>query len=304
MSLSDNQSLALQSHVTPDPLLDTMRRSTQFEMQAALIPDENKFEYESEAELLRTIQNTINSGTAEEYFLYFHGVTHDHLPELDREFFQSQLRCTVLFTTENSLQALICRILPGGRHRTFILNLWMKIMFKIAAIPGHSDESIRSFGGTRFKSGDLRSKEAHEALGPETRVARDIWPSVVFEVGYSEALEFLRLDAEWWLINSAGAIRFVILVQLMTGPSAMHIECWAMAPPPHPRTRDTPISFPSCVQLFNINANGAVASTSPGLCIPYSSIFDEPNENAADVVFTNAELSSFALRMFRMMDCH
>ena len=94
-------------------------------MQAALIPDENKFEYKSPADLIGRIQTSIDSGSAEEYFLYFKGVTYDHLPEIDKEYFASQLpgQCTLLFTTENSLSGLICRILPGWRHRDLMLNL-------------------------------------------------------------------------------------------------------------------------------------------------------------------------------------
>ena len=303
MSVSNNQSLTPQSQITPDPLLDATRRSSQFEMQASLIPDKNKFEYQSAPELLRIIDNTVKSGSAEEYFLYFHGVTHDHLHELDREFFRSNLRCTVRFTTENNLQALICRILTGGRHHTLMLNLCIEIRFKIAEIPGHTHRSIDLFGAKRFFLGNLRSKEGYEALGPEAQAASGIWPPVVIEFGYSEGLDFLHLDAEWWLINSTGETRLVILIQLMTDPFAIRIECWAMAPPPsHTETRHTPIDAPSCLQLFDINANGVVTSTSPELCIPYSSLFNEPNENAQDVAFTNDELSSFALWMFNLMN--
>jgi len=234
MSRSHNQSLILESQPTPDRLPEAIRRSTQFERQAALIPDEHKFEYESPAELLRTIENTVNSRSAEEYFLYFTRVTHDHLPELDWAFFRSNLKCTVRFTTENSLQALICRILPRGRHSTLMFNLRMEIRFKIAAIPGHTYKSIDPLGGKRFYLGDLRSKEGYHALRPDTDRARGVWPPAVIEFGYSEALDFLRLDAEWWLINSAGATRLVILVQLITAPFAIRIECWAMAPPLRP----------------------------------------------------------------------
>jgi len=303
MSVSNNQSQTPQSQITPDPLQDAAGRSSQFEMQVSLIPDENKFEYQSAPELLRIIDNTVKSGSAKEYFLYFHGVTHDHLPELDREYYESNLQCTVLLTTENSLQALICRILPGGKHRTLMLNLCTEIRFKIAAIPGHAYDSIDSFGGKRFFLGNLRSKEGFETLGPETQIASSVWPPVVIEFGSSEGLDFLHLDAEWWLINSTGGARLVILIQLMTDPFALRIECWAMAAPPsHTGTRHPPIGAPTCVQLFNIDANGVVTSTSPGLCIPYSSLFNEPNENAQDVVFTNDELSSFALRMFDLMN--
>ena len=307
MSLSSNQNLTLESDTTSDHRQDTSGRTTskRFEMQAALIPDENRFEYESAAKLLSIVKSIANSGSAKEYFLYFHGVTHDHLPEIDRAFFESEIRCTILSTTENSLRALICRILPGGRHKTLMMNLLMEIGFKVSRIPGHNFKSINRFTARRFYLGDIRSKEGYQDLGPEEPMAKGVWPPAVVEVGYSDALEFLRLDAEWWLINSASATRLVILVQLMVDPFAIRIEFWVMALIlPSTRIGDTPIALPRRVQLFNIDANGVVTSTSPEpeLRIPYSSLFDEPNENAQDVVFTNDELSSFALRMFRLMN--
>jgi len=67
------------------------------------------------------------------------------------------------------------------------------------------------------------------------------------------------------------------------------------------QTINAPNQIPACIQLFDLVAEGTVASTSPGLRIPYSYIFDEPKENAPDAVITNAELSSFALMMFDHM---
>ena len=303
MSLPHNQSQTLQSHITPDPLQDT-RRSTEFDMQAALILDENKFEYQSPAHMIRTIQTTVDSGAADEYFLYFYGVTHRHLPEIYREFWTCRLRCTVLFTTENSLSALVCRILPGGRHKTLIINLRVELVFKMSSIAGRPWDSIGSFGGRRFDIHNVRSKEGHEALVPATRGKRPAWPSVMLEVGYSEALDFLRLDAKWWLINSAGKTRFVMIFQIMTGPFALHIECWAMVTSDDRQTIQAVAQTPACVQIFDIDAEGTVASESPDLRIPYSCIFDEPNENEVDVVLTNAELSSFALQMFSLFSVY
>ena len=281
-------------------------------MQAALIPDKNKFEYQSPEDMIRRIQTTVDSGSADEYFLYFHGVPHGYLFEIDREFSTSKLRYSVRFTTENSLGALICRILPGARHLALTYTLSMKIGLKIRAIPGHTYRSIDEFSGMRFDIRNIRSKEGHEAFVPATRSKRDAWPSMnawpsmdawpsmMLEVGYSEALDFLRLDAKWWLINSAGKTRFVIIVQLMTDPLAIHIECWAMVTSYHRQTIKAPTLIPTCVQLFDIDTEGTVTSASSELRIPYGCIFDEPNENAVDVVFTNAELTSFALPMFSL----
>ena len=269
-------------------------------MQAALIPDRYRFEYQSPAKLINTIQTTIDSGSAEEYFLYFYNINHGHLSEIDKEFWACRLRCTVRFTTENSLNALICRILHGGNLSTLALNLWFDIRYKITTIPGHTRGSIREFYGTRFYVSDVRSKAGHKALGPVTRKTRTAWPSVVMEVGSSEALDFLRLDAKWWLINSAGQTRFVMISQIMTDPFAIHIECWAMVTSNDQQTIQAVAQTPTCVQIFDIDAEGTVTSESPDLRIPYSCIFDEPNENEVDVVLTNAELSSFGLRMFRL----
>ena len=61
------------------------------------------------------------------------------------------------------------------------LNLWADIMDKIRAMPGHSRYSIGTFGGTRFDLTGIRSKEGHQALGPATRGAKNVWPSVVIE---------------------------------------------------------------------------------------------------------------------------
>ena len=173
-------------------------------------------------------------------------------------------------------------------------------MFKVNPIPGRPWDSIDSFGGHRFEIPSVRSKEGHEALVPATRGERPKWPSVMLEVGYSEALDFLRLDAKWWLINSAGQTRFVMISQIMTDPFAIHIECWAMVTSDDRQMIPAPTLIPTCVQLFDIEVDGTISSESPDLRIPYSSIFDEPNENAPDAVFTNAELSSFALWMFEM----
>ena len=59
--------------------------TTQFEMQAALIPEESKFEYESAQKLARIVEKTFDSGSADQYFLYFHGVVDREFDVIERE---------------------------------------------------------------------------------------------------------------------------------------------------------------------------------------------------------------------------
>ena len=122
------------------------------------------------------------------------------------------------------------------------------------------------------------------------------WPSVVIEVGYPQGMDFLRLDAEWWLINSDDKTRFVILITSETDPFALHIECWMMVESICP----TPALIPRCVQDFNIDKEGRVTSTSGSseLKVPSSCIFDEiPDLSPPPAKLSFPELSELALRM-------
>ena len=101
MSRSQDQNPIPKDLILQDPRPRTKGRYTQFELQAALIPDENRFEYQSAQELARKVQMTIDSGFKEEYFLYFHGVTDSEFEVLERELRAVQLRNAVRFAFDN-----------------------------------------------------------------------------------------------------------------------------------------------------------------------------------------------------------
>jgi len=282
--------------------------ATQFVMQAVLIPDENKFEYQSARELAKIVERTFNSGSADEYFLYFHGIVDAdrEFDVIERELRRIQLRNSVRLTFENALEAAILRITPGPEHGRVGISLFTEILGKMASIPGHSYKSVEPFGATLLQDPGVRSKEGDQGFGPTTRVGRNAWPSVMIEVGYSGAEEFFHLDAQWWLANSADRIRFVILVSVTKSPLALGIECWSMvesAGGPESGQIPTAARVPTCVQNFSIDAEGNVESTlgSTELRIPYSSIFDQVPENCPDIVFSFGDLAEFARRRFRMM---
>jgi len=278
--------------------------ATQFEMQAALIPDQHRFEYQSARKLARAVRNIIDSGTANEYFLYFQGIVDREFDVIERELRRVQLRSTVRFTFENALDAAILRINPGPEHGRVGMNLFLEIDHRITSLPGHSVDSIEGFGATLLQVPGVRSKEGDQGFGPGTRLGRDAWPSVMIEIGYSGGEDFLHLDAQWWLRNSAGQIRFVILVSITMDPHALRIECWRMVESARPETRQTPARVPTCVQDFNIDEAGVVKSTlgSTELRIPYDCVFDQHHDGAADVVFSFEELGHFARRRFRQME--
>jgi len=275
-----------------------------FEMQAALIPDQHKFKYKSARELAGKVEWITGSWSADQYFLYFHGVVDREFDVIERELRRVQLRNAVRLTFENGLEAAILRISPRPEHARVGINLFSMIVLKIASIPGHSIESIEGFGATLLQVPGVRSKEGDQSFGPGTRWGRNAWPSVMIEIGYSGGEDFLHLDAQWWLSNSADKIRFVILVSITRYPLELCIECWRMLESDRRETNQTPARVPTCVQDFNINAAGVVKSTmgSTELRIPYDCIFDERHRNPTDVVVSLAELARFARRRFRHME--
>ena len=178
------------------------------------------------------------------------------------------------------------------------------IVLKIPSIPGHSIESIEGFGATLLQVPGVRSKQGDQSFGPGTRVRKSVWPSVMMEFGYSGGENFLHLDAQWWLMNSANKIRFVILVSVTKYPLELSIECWRMLESGRRETGQTPARVPACVQDFKINAEGEVKSTMgcTELRIPYDCIFDGRHGDHSDVVFSLAELARFAQMRFRHME--
>ena len=277
--------------------------TTLFEMQAALIPDESKFEYQSPQKLARIVEKAFDSESADQYFLYFHGVVDRDFDVIEEELGRFQVRKGVRLTFENALDAVIIRITPGPEHVRVGKSLYIEIIAKIARIPGPIRRSVEPFGATLLQVPGVRSKEGDEGFGPNTRLGRSAWPSVMMEYGYSGGEDFLRLDAQWWLINSAGRIRFVILIFVAKNPLALSIECWSMAESGGPEPRQTSVCVPTCVNNFNIDPFGNVKSPmgSTELRIPYTYIFDQHQRGAEDVVFSIDELTEFALRRYRML---
>jgi len=73
--------LSRDDQISPGPIDEhdwpstSSSRCIKFEIQAALIPDQNKFEYQSTQELVRTVPGFADSESAQEHSIYFHSVS-------------------------------------------------------------------------------------------------------------------------------------------------------------------------------------------------------------------------------------
>ena len=80
--------------------------------------------------------------------------------------------------------------------------------------------------------------------------------------------------------------------------NSLYLEVWRLLPNPQAqRTRQASSHLPKHTQTIDIDTAGVVAPAGASLTIPYADLFDVGNINAADVVFSTAELSQLALRI-------
>lgn len=218
--------------------------------------------------------------------------------ELDRALRNRQLRNSVRMMFEGISDGLIVRLMPSRELDVTEVEFFRALCSKIAQMPGHTERSVVGMRASCMILPGLRSNETGMSLRPGQRMANNNpWPSVTIEVGYSQNLSQLRLDAQWWLIYSANQTRFVVLLHVARNPNRLNMECWSMSPPQR-ITRNTPPQVPRCGQEFSIDSAGVITSIHAQLTIPYTSIFDLPHPNSADIIFTHAELSDLALWIY------
>lgn len=100
---------------------------------------------------------------------------------------------------------------------------------------------LTAAGSSMFQGGNNNncSKQGDETFMPTQPSPpppgrrRSIWPALVVEVGSSESIDELRMDARWWLANSNGDVNVVILISLASDhQAAIDIETWRLVASP------------------------------------------------------------------------
>jgi hypothetical protein len=152
--------------------------------------------------------------------------------------------------------------------------------------------------GRATRTGRRSKKQADSSYKPRyLRPKSTDWPTIVLESGISESLRRLRIDAEWWLSNSGGDVKIVLIFSVKVSTKAMRIEHWEMAPAPatRPVTRATPAGtlVPTCVQQVNIDPTGVHGGP---ITLAFEKIFlrlpNPPVEH--DITFTIQDLQIFS----------
>ncbi|KAJ5185740.1 hypothetical protein N7491_006392 [Penicillium cf. griseofulvum] len=163
---------------------------------------------------------------------------------------------------------------------------------------------------TTYKPTANKGKEADQGFLPPSRLPPTTgsppgWPTLTIETGLSESLSQLRQDARWWLSNSLGEVRIVLVISISKQKDRVFIEMWQLAPPnsPRPLTRayvqtlcqrnpnvppliQQPASSQTayCAHELTITANGV---TGAPLTLPFAALYDRPPaQGEGDIVLT------------------
>jgi len=253
--------------------------------------------FPTRADLKRAIElriKNLEAGKTTDQYLVFKPVTEVNINNIDRHHVIGR---NIRVTYCKDLQTLILKV-PTFVHESAHGEFASKIVIR-SALMGLERE-LAFCGATRYQGRDAE-KEANSAYKPRSlRPLKTDWPTIVLESGVSESLPQLRTDVSWWLSNSGGDVKIVLIFSVTTTTRTIHIEKWENTPAPvtRPHTRLTPSGtlVPTSIQQIDISPSGVQGSP---LILHFDKIFLRlPNPHATpaehDLIFTAQDLQTYA----------
>ncbi|OCK74076.1 hypothetical protein K432DRAFT_447495 [Lepidopterella palustris CBS 459.81] len=166
------------------------------------------------------------AGRSNQQYLIFRGVTKGGLAEIDRK--RGSIGKHTRITYDAGADLLIVKLMPSVEHESthLLLAYYLNRALETMGLPL---QPLFPLGGTKF-SGPNSSKEGDSAYKPNSRDKRTDWPTIVFESGLSKGLTRLRHDARWWLTNSGGDVKIVIIISVTPAEKILQVEKWCLSP--------------------------------------------------------------------------
>ncbi|RPA96288.1 hypothetical protein L873DRAFT_1744025 [Choiromyces venosus 120613-1] len=213
------------------------------------------------------------AGNADEYpcpYMVFSPVTRDQLANIERVRDTRYKRLRFMYL--NDPKALIIKIMPSVPHE-LVTGTFVSAFLEMVAAMGLR-RALASVGHATYQ-GLASRKEADGSFKP--RLARPLatdWPTVVLECGVSESARRLKVDARWWLDNSLGEVKIVLVFYVLRPARTIRIEHWEMDTMPNPQvTRAHPhpvVTRPIIRDTIHIDGN---AVTGGPLRLNFQKIF-------------------------------
>lgn len=195
----------------------------------------------------------------------------------------------------NEPKVLIVKYMQGPMHEIVVKGFESTIWGKIYA-EGQKAE-ISPAGSTTYQ-GTGSGKEADASLRPRRARPNDSdWPTVVLECGLSEYARRLAVDARWWLHNSEGAVKIVLLVFASAKEKTIRVELWQLDTIENKEVTHendiVEVTMPTLKNAINITAGGV---TGDPLTLKFKDIFlrkPKTKRGEADYVFSVEDMRSY-----------
>ena len=244
----------------------------------------------------------LQRGDSAQQYLTFMRVSVDDLAKIDGA--RNRIGKYIRLTHYTDEDLLIVK-LPTAKHERAYFNFAKKVIFKLARMGMPEDEF--DFVGATTYYGHNSSKQGDSAYKPLSRRPNDTdWPTLVFEIGFSESLRELRFDAEWWLKESGGRVKIAIIISIKGAPSTIHIEKWELRPMAGRRLTlnylnnnnslpQVPTKVHEITIVPNVVTGAPFIVTGAPLILEFAKIFLRPAvPPEIDITFTGQELSTWA----------
>ena len=230
---------------------------------------------------------------SEDQYLIFGDVSRDDLDHIDAN--RTDLGRGIRFTHYVEEKLLIVKTpspIHEIAHRTFgsmfEKQTWLMDMCVF---------DLYHLGAARVQIPRRTSKESDSSYAPNPPQSK--WPTFVIEAGVSETLLRLRVDAQWWLSNSDGLVKIVMLLEINRPRKEIRIEQWENDPPEVTRrsTRRTPAQTPKLITEAFIDASNNV--TGGPFTLDFQKIFLQPPVSPQqDITYSPEKLAKWATNLW------
>ena len=176
---------------------------------------------------INTLSKRLYQGTTTNQYLVLQPVTEDDLAKIEEK--RHTIGRGLRFTHCVDINILIIKV-PTPEHEAVTRTFSYDFIDRIRPMGLTELNDLKDMGATKYR-GTSTSKEPDSCWRPlAVRPNRLDWPTFIFEVGVSETLRKLRMDARWWLTHSWGDVKIVLLFKVNQAARTIYIEKWECRP--------------------------------------------------------------------------
>ncbi|KAN0070736.1 hypothetical protein V8E54_010901 [Elaphomyces granulatus] len=252
----------------------------------------------------KQLENFSTNSSKFSQYIVFRPVSINDIENIDEK---RRMLPNIRLTYYAESELLVVKLMSSCLHEVAHRELGREIEIATGRM-GLSRYALCSVGGGRFDSPKGSKKEGDTCYVPLYTRRPSGWPTLVLEVGVSESLPRLRNDASWWLSNSDGEVKVVLLIEVDKDHKRLNIETWEIVSPwPDPTRHDdpsTPAQVPALTHLVSIgppNINdvdtGAPSISGAPLKLDFGKVFlraPTPPAEKAHIELSPEDLSEWA----------